>query len=385
MVHETLMLQSAQRPMSTNALRAPDSLGGASFPAFFSGLGLLLLGLTLALIGLVRHQRRLRSARRALDPKQLLQAGVQYVRGKVVLDGAEPPVCVRIHQTAEKHTQYGYRVERWYELSRNVSSRPFYLEHASGELIRVEPGQEVFLVDALSRVAEQSETRRTRIAELTEGEMASIRGVLAEGKHDRMRSSEAYRTAPRGWILRPIGSEKMLISTEPLEDRHRKRRIFHAVWMTAFAIGIVVFGLLNHPMVAWMFGRGQVVHANIDETATWTASDGEDGGLTVHYAMRGRLEDAAGGRAIEEEISKAAFSQLSEALKRAKPQRVPFWKWGSTISPGTHPSIPIGLGGFDLAVGLVPLILFAVMSITSRNWYDRGTVDETEYPDSPKE
>lgn len=378
MAFGTLMLQPVQLPSSTNALRDPDSLGGASFPAFFCGLGLLTVGFTLALIGLLRQHWLLRSAKRALDPKAPLRPGVMHVRGKVALDGDGPAVCVRIHQVgAGAQDGSGGQPRSWSELSRDASAAPFYLEHASGEVIRVEPGREVFLIDALSRVEQTSGTRRIRIAELTAGEMATIHGTLSEGMHDRMRSPEGYRSAPRGWILRPIGNERMLISTEPLEERHRKRRYFHTGWLAAFTLALGMFGAINYAMAAWLTGNGQVVQVDATETTTWTTRD-QEGHVTTHYGLKGSLAGATEKQPVEVETNKMAHGKLDEALKKGGRVQVPFWKYRDILSPGTHPSISIGKGIFDLVAGFLLLIVFTVMSFVSRGWYERGTIDESD-------
>lgn len=378
MALETLMLQPVQLPSSTNALRDPDSLGGASFPAFFCGLGLLAIGFTLALLGLLRQHWLFRSAKRALDPNAPLRPGVLHVRGKVAVDGEGPAVCVRIHQVGEgvQDSPRGWS-HAWSELSRDATAGPFYLEHASGEVIRVEPGKEVFLIDALSRVEQTSDTRRIRIAELTAGEMATIHGSLSEGMHDRMRSPEGYRSAPRGWILRPVGTERMLISTEPLEDRHRKRRFFHAGWLVGFTLALGMFGAINYAMAAWLIGRGQVVQVDVAETTTWTTSD-KEGHVTTHYGLKGSLADATGKQPVEVETNKMAHGKLDEALKKGGRVQVPFWKYEDELSAGTHPSISIGKGIFDLVAGFLLLIVYTAMSFVSRGWYERGTMDETD-------
>jgi hypothetical protein len=147
--------------------------------------------------------------------------------------------------------------------------------------------------------------------------------------------------------------------------------------MAAFAAAMLVFGLSNRGMAAWMFGRGQVLQVDVEEMTTWTTKD--DGGhVETHHGFKGSLGSAAGRRPVDAEVEKTAHGRLSEALKSNPRIQVPFWQWRGILSPGTHPGISITLGVFDLSMSIVMLILFTVMSFVSRGWYERGTVDETE-------
>src|SRR5206468_7223794 len=97
----------------------------------------------------------------------------------------------------------------WTEMRRRVEVAPFYVVHASGERVRVEPDRKTKLAADLVVVERVDLKHRRRIARIAEGDEVWVTGVL--GKEMDPKASGGYRGG-RAWIMRPRGG-RMLVST----------------------------------------------------------------------------------------------------------------------------------------------------------------------------
>src|SRR5262245_46714252 len=114
-------------------------------------LALTVGSLVAILIARARSRRRARAADSAFDASAPLGTGPSFVAGVVEHSrGADVAVKVVVElRGREWKTAKGRTVHCWEEVRRRTSALPFYLRHASGERVRVEPGNEPVLVDAL--------------------------------------------------------------------------------------------------------------------------------------------------------------------------------------------------------------------------------------------
>ena len=121
---------------------------------------------------------------------------VTVVCGEVVpLKGDTAAVRVEIDQEGSETCHKHQYTHRWTETRRRASVRPFSLRLASGELLGVEPGEDVFLIDKLDRITRHGMWSRTVTAELTAGERVHAVGVIAE-RLDPRGEQHGYRDVP---------------------------------------------------------------------------------------------------------------------------------------------------------------------------------------------
>ena len=130
-----------------------------------------------------RRTRHLRLAREADDAQSRadrpLAAGDAVLAGTVLDEGEGAAVTVRIHQRGEEKSRKGRWNHEWTETHREVTARPFHVVLASGERVRVEPDERVFLVDKLDGITKDPEgNKRCRSATLTRDERVYVTGTL---------------------------------------------------------------------------------------------------------------------------------------------------------------------------------------------------------------
>ena len=139
----------------------------------------------------VLRERRL-AARAAVQQRAHeapLAPGRTVVLGTVeVAEGEALAARVEIDQGGSERDNSGTYTFKWTEIGRRVEMRPFYLLHASGARVRVEPRGRAMLVDAMDGMIVVTETARTRYAELSPGEE-----VYAVGRLQRGEDPEAVR------------------------------------------------------------------------------------------------------------------------------------------------------------------------------------------------
>lgn len=237
------------------------------------------------LIQMLRARAASVAANAAHDRNEPLREGARFVAGEVELAQNEPlAVRVTITQTGtEQHGSKGGVNHRWTETDRETEVRPFYIRHASGARIRVEPGAyEVLLVDALDEEHWTHRHARKRRATLSAGESAIVEGELVRG-HDPEASGEGYRGSSAGWVLRPRDGV-VHISTEDLGRRHSLRARAFAIALFVLPFFALAAQLPTITAHARMFA-GHDEQAHYVQRANWTTRNNK-GRTIYHYAVR---------------------------------------------------------------------------------------------------
>ena len=193
------------------------------------GVTIPLLGLSVMILVLWwRDHSRSRRARRAARLGRKLQVGEIVVSGTVELEsGGNQTVRVEVEQKGSEWENSGNWLHSWSEVGRRVKVAPFYLNHGSGQRIRVEPTEEkVFLVDDLKGAIWINVTRRIRFGELVPGERIVVRGYLSKGLDPEV-GRKGDRLGGEGWVLRPPEKGPMMFSSSTLElNAERRARIY---------------------------------------------------------------------------------------------------------------------------------------------------------------
>lgn len=325
---------------------------------------LVLLAIQFPLIAWWRDRRRARAAERA-DAGQA-DGGVAVVKGRVATDGQGPAITLEIEQRGwQRSNKNGYFVQ-WAEVGRKVTAKPFWVEQADGRRVRVEPDERVFLVDKLETAA-RGRAARARIATLTDGEPVHVIGVLQPG----LDPMGGYREASAK-VLRPERGRRMLISTEPLADRHRRRARFHARWTLLGGGLLVAVYLLCFGKYLALETHGRTYAARVERLHTYVTTT--KGSRTMHYEVDATLTDENGlPHRVWDEVSHRDWVLLRTG------ETVPFRAWSPTgwSQIGASATAPFGgVVGLVLALALLGL-LYPVNSRATSPWYDRPRLVET--------
>ena len=304
----------------------------------------------------------------SLDASTILAPGLAVLGGTVqYAEDTDMAVRVEVDQMGTEHESSGTWSHRWTEVDRRVRVRPFYLLHVSRARIRVEPDDNVYLVDEMDGMILVNRARRTRTAELTPGERVNVRGVLERGPDPEIRG-RAYRDDQQGWVLRPPPGDRMLISSEPLGARFLARARFHAFWaiLVAVMFAPVQVVLMPFHLALW---SGETVQASVVVTDMTTGKDSDD--APYEYWLRATAPTAQGPIEINDEISRVDFekTKAGQAIwARVVPSVPRYSHIGSTAS--------LHLGWLALAGVLVFVrAIYAMTSHATLPWYQRKVVD----------
>jgi hypothetical protein len=323
------------------------------------------------------HKQRALLAKQSVSSHARLAAGYAVLTGKVqVLDGAPCAVRMRIWQKGfEYKTKQGWG-HVWREVDRKVDTWPFYLVERGGQRVRIEPRDKVFLVDSIDRADpdDLEEGKRVLTAELSDGESVVADGTLMRDI-DPHGSPASYRSAVgTGWVLRPPANDKMLLSSEPLQDRYLKRATLHRRWAWGLGVALLVLNTLvfgNFHMVSIF---GDIVQARLEHATTWKTRT-KNGGVVNHYAVEASYN--AGGERWEltDDVNASAYTMLAQRREQATtiPFRVvPFWPARHQVGTrATLYSAQIVIGFlFNAALGL----LYVSNARRSLPWYDKRRV-----------
>jgi len=332
-------------------------------------VGFALLALS-ALLAALRKKREARAADASFDPNvnTTLALGETVIHGVVErAEGAATAVRVEVDQDGEESENSGVWSHKWTERDRRVHVEPFYLRLPKGDRVRVEPREDVFLVDEMDGLIRVDLKRRTRFAELTPGERVFASGVLSRGLDPEAAAGAGYRSAREGFVLRAPPGGQMLLSSEPLGDRFRERAAFHTRWM----LWIVFVAFVFHAFFLAYHARryfGEVTEATIARCEHYTTKD-DDGDDVDHYRI---WMDADDGAQISDHVNHETFQKLHPGFKVPLVRARGMFEGLSTIGPD-HTV-------FGAAWVVVPVLLgvwfaYRARERTTRPWYERDVVD----------
>jgi hypothetical protein len=344
------------------SLLHPDNHLGASSSAVLSPivLGVWVALLLVAIAAFLRYQYRAARANAAVKDTPLA-TGEAIVLGTVELaQGEETAVRVEITQTGTESESSGSWSHSWTERDRRIRVRPFYLRHASGQRVRVEPPELVQLVDDMDGCIRVNLAERIRIAELTPGEKVFAHGALTLSVDPEHRSqSQDYRATAFGFVLRPHGG-KMLLSSRPLGEPYARRARRHLgaaalfLLLTAGAFAIHGFFLLR-----WI--AGETVEGTIDERKVVVKKD-DDGTTTYHRLWIKYRKD----RYIQD-VSQSLYRRL--AVGHRVPLRI-VNVWPRVFQLGARATIHSGALITPLLPALLAFFAYTVASRRPVGWWE---------------
>jgi len=237
------------------------------------------------------------------------------------------------------------------------------------DLLHVGPIEHAAGAEALRAGLGVSVTR-LRTASIAHGDFAYATGRLVPPV-----SAAAYRGGEESYSLHPAPMGKMLISTEPLEERYARRVSFHGWWTLACVVALlftngVFFGTY------WMeLLGGRLVDANAVQVRTWTTAS--KNGPNYHYGVNaiGTLDGQKLSLTANTNYAFYLSTKSDLAMKRVVP--VPFIVVPSrpeTYDVGTRTTLLLVTCAFAwfLLSGLVSG--YVLHARHTRAWYERGKV-----------
>ena len=341
-----------------------------------AGFGSILVASVSLFLGL----RRARAEERALldTPVTTLRPGPRrIVRGKVERTGsAEAPVEVDIVEIVHDHTSKQNRWHTWEETERTVRAEPFRLLREDGGIVKVEPGQDVLVVDALTTAyPPERPLHRVRSAIIAHGAEVFVYGDL----HRVTAGADGpYRESGSGFAIRPPRNGAMLIATESLRERHDAVIRTLGAWLAA---GVVAFALF-HAAVTLPFLLTSAFHTDdeawVEDAHIKTTST--KNGPSYTYLVTVRTDD--GFRLEEQSIaSPTYFRATRDGRGNFVPHtvRLPIirtWDRESLSFVGKEPHVSVALPLVALLVFSL-IIIIAFFSYRQKlAWYDMKKVTE---------
>jgi len=372
-------------PLGTTAyylpnFRAQPESTGAAIGAF----GVLLLGglFVYFLLSRAFYRRLARDTEASLrDADGPLRPGDTVITGKVSGDGDGdgPAVTVAIEQQGREWQNKGRWYHAWRERRRTVKVRPFYVVRPSGERLRVEPDERVFLVDKLDGIEPQARDRRVRTATLSAGEPVYIVGALVQGFDPQQ---GGYRDAGPAQVLRPPRTGHMQISTEPPAQRFYQRARVHKNLAIASLMALLVthgaLFLRHHALMV----AGSRVDAQVVSSRTFRVchKPRRSSGYWVHHWEVTAADPRSTFDQLVDETSRGAWEQIRAGALTT----VPFVVLGPFSQIGYQPTERTA----TLALFSVGALMFALTCLLilagSLPWYERRrVVDSGSGPLSP--
>lgn len=344
-----------------------DLAADSSLPSFLSlAFVLFAFGAAFASLAtfLVEGHRHRRLADNSRKKAHELSEGWTAVRGRVrYAQGREAAVRIVVSlQGSEKKTKNGHSYS-WQETERTIEAEPFYLDTPDGESIRIEPDDEVVLVDDLVPTDRPSKWRELRTAELSAGEEVFVEGLLSQDEDpERPISGAGYREASRaGWVMRP-DDDPLLISSKGLEAPHR----FAATQQNKAAAWTVLL-LFIYAMCFGTFSArllfGEVEEATIVDRSTRVSSGRS---RTRHW----NVEWLSAHQRGEDEVDSDEYARAPVGT-RVTVRVVRSFPFASSI--GSEPRLDVRMLLFALFSSL--LFLFAFSAASRQPWYS-GSVRE---------
>jgi hypothetical protein len=322
-------------------------------------------------------------------------AGTPPARGHVVLHGTveteepdRPAITVTLWEHGEEQEGKNGWTHTWTEQRRETKAEPFYLAltGSPGIVVRVEPHDDVFLVDKLDAL--HPGNPRTRRAELTNGEEAYVSGLIGRGWHARTDARQAsdtadiamasaargsaYRGGPTEGLVLRAGRDRMLVSTEPLELRYVRQARAHRLFAIVLGLAFVVASTLDFgsTVVTELFGK--TVDAEITAVRHWTTK--AKSSVNHHYSVTARYTDEAGHVVV---LTDAARVEIYEAFQAKRISRVPFvvaFDNPTFSCLGVRATTDAGRAIVSVFLTLVLALLYRAALGGAREWYDKPRV-----------
>lgn len=324
-----------------------------------------------------RAARRARLAAASYGGDHPLAPGEVVLRGRVAYArGESTAVRVEIEQRGSERRGKKTWQQSWVEASRQITVRPFYLEADPGLRIRVEPADDVCLVDDLDATFLRARDRRTRMGELGSGEVIYARGTLVAATDPEQPANHRGGTAGALVLRRPAGG-RMLLSSRPLSEPFERRARSLRRWLVAY---LVVFGMSLHLNLSYF------TIALVGERAvgTVTAKDHGVSGSAKSTFRWWRITIATpAGWAFPAYLDRSDWAAVDRGDHIAIIY-IPTSPGAYTDLPdltgarvGTGPAQYVAVGVGVVAVSLCMLMLQIVWWRQGRPWYE-GKLEETD-------
>jgi hypothetical protein len=337
------------------------------------GLGALLV---LALVRRSVHRRREQLAHRAaLRQGEPLHVGPSVLAGVVADEHEGDAVVIAIEQQGREFKTKSGWAHRWSEQRRTVEAKPFYVTRANGERVRVEPDSRVLLVDRLDATERQAIDQRVRRARLSPGEHVFVLGVMTRAADPKL---GGYRESAEGWVLRPPRGERMLISTEPLEDRHQRRaRIWRNLALITAALLLVWHGLLfaHVHRLRWHGRPLTAVAVHKEWNRAWVRPSKGRAHWVYHYYVTAAGEDGARWTA---EVERRSYDEITTDGGSGTP--LAFLAVDGPqghFQIGTRACARIELVVVGMMNAVVWLFIYVLAIFSTRPWWARRRVVES--------
>jgi hypothetical protein len=307
--------------------------------------------LVVAAIALRRSLRQSRAAART-SRDAALAPGEAVIAGAVELEeGASVAVRVEVDQQGTESEESGVWSHQWIETDRRSRVRPFYLRHASGARVRVEPRADVTLFNALRGLVRVDLTKRVRVAELTPGDKVFVFGEL----HPEAQTP-GHPPRGHGYTLVPPREGRMLVSSEPIAEAFARRAAFHRRWAVVAAASALTFNAFFASFHARRF-LGETVDVRVTQLREYDDKDDNE-----HFSVT-----MQGAALFSDEVSRSDFRRLHEG-DQIQVRDVPSWRSAAAI--GSHATAH---SRAYFAVPLLALIALAygLRTRATRPWYER--------------
>jgi hypothetical protein len=369
-----------------------DIPGNVSPTATLLVVAFVVMTLTIALAWATYWWRTQRQ--RAAQALASVTSGAPPARGAVVLHGTvetevpeRPAITVTLWESGEEQEGKHGWTHTWTEERRETKAEPFYLALTAspGTLVRVEPDDEVFLVDALDSL--QAGNPRIRRAELTNGEQAYVAGSIGKGFHartdaqraraadhsaDNASSGSPYRGGPSEGLVLRAGRDRMLVSTEPLDQRYVRQAKAHRLFAAIFAFALVLVATFDFgpAIVTEIFGAP--VDAEITSARHWTTRG--KGGPHHHYAVVAHYTDARGQNVV---LDTEVRQEVHDAYNAKRLTRLPFvvaFDSPTFSSLGTRVTTDATRSFVTVLVTLALFLFYRSALNGAREWYDQRRV-----------
>ena len=334
--------------------------------------------------------------RTAAEARASVVSGTLPARGAVVLHGtveteepSRPAITVTLWEYGtEAKGKHGWS-HTWTERRRETKVEPFYLALENATIVRVEPDDDVLLVDKLDSVTPGNP--RTRRAELTHGEKAYVSGVIGRGFHARVDSrrtaesadaaipgahGSAYRGGPsEGLVLRTSRRDRMLVSTEPLERRYVRQANAHRLFVGILAVALVFASTVGFGATLVTAAFGTHVDAEIVSARHWTTKSKNT--VSHHYAVTARYTTAKDEAVTLVENVNEDLYRVWEAKRLARVPFVVAFDEPRYSSLGSRATIHAARAVAGVAVTLALLLFYRAALRGALEWYDKRRVVTT--------